>query len=146
MIQNFYRLYSIYSYHKILLYTICYSLFILYLVGCSSLSSQLSCLSPFPSPHSVQFSHSVVFDSLRPHELQHCQASLSITNSWSPPKPTSIESAMPSNHLILSSPSPLALNLSQHQGFFQVSQLFASGGQSIGVSASASVLPKNIQD
>ena len=46
----------------------------------------------------------------------------------------------------LSSPSPSALNLSQHQGLFQCSQLFASGGQSIGVSASTSVLPKNTQD
>ena len=46
----------------------------------------------------------------------------------------------------LSSPSPPALNLSQHQGFFQMSHLFASGGQSTGVSASASVLPMNIQD
>ena len=41
----------------------------------------------------------------------------------------------------LSSPSPPALNFSQHQG-----QLFTSGGQSIGASASASVLPMNIQD
>ena len=47
-----------------------------------------------------------------------CQASLSITNSQSLPKPMSIESVMPSNHL-LSSPSPPALNLSQHQGLFQ---------------------------
>ena len=46
----------------------------------------------------------------------------------------------------LSSPSPPAFNLSQHQGLFQMSQFFASGGQSIGVSASASVLPMNIQD
>ena len=46
----------------------------------------------------------------------------------------------------LSSPSPPAFNLSQHQGFFQMSQFFASSGQSIGVSASASVLPMNIQD
>ena len=45
-----------------------------------------------------------------------CQASLSITNSRSLLKLMSIESVMPSNHLILSSPSP-ALNLSQHQGF-----------------------------
>ena len=45
----------------------------------------------------------------------------------------------------LSSPSPPAFNLSQHQGLFQ-SQLFTSGGQSIGVSASPSVLPMNIQD
>ena len=45
----------------------------------------------------------------------------------------------------LSSPSPPAFNLSQHQGLFQ-SQFFASGGESIGVSASASVFPVNIQD
>ena len=53
-------------------------------------------------PSSVQFSHSVVSDSLRPHELQH--ASLSITNSQNPPKPMSIESVMTSNHLILCHP------------------------------------------
>ena len=46
----------------------------------------------------------------------------------------------------LSSPSPPTFNLSQHQSLFQMSQFFASGGQSIGVSASASVLPINIQD
>ena len=55
----------------------------------------------------------------------------------------------------LSSPSPPAFNLSQHQGLFkgvsswtpfQRSQFFASGNQSIGVSASISVLPKKIQD
>ena len=45
----------------------------------------------------------------------------------------------------LPSPSP-AFNLSQHQGLFQMSQFFASGGQSIGVSALASVLPVNTQD
>ena len=45
----------------------------------------------------------------------------------------------------LSSPSPSAPNPSQHQGLFQ-SQIFASGGQSIGVSASTSVLPVNSQD
>ena len=45
----------------------------------------------------------------------------------------------------LSSPSPPVFNLSQHQGLFPLSQLFASGGQSIGASASASVLPVNIQ-
>ena len=46
----------------------------------------------------------------------------------------------------LSSPYPPALNLSQHWGSFQISQLFASGGQNIGVSASTSVLPMNTQD
>ena len=53
----------------------------------------------------VQFSCSVVgSNSLRPHELQHVKASLSITNSWSLPKPMSIESVMPSSHLILCCP------------------------------------------
>ena len=52
---------------------------------------------------SVQFSCSVMSDSLQPHEPAH-QASLSITNSRSLPKPTSIELVMPSNHLILCCP------------------------------------------
>ena len=69
------------------------------------------------------------------------QASLSITNSWSPPKPMSIESLMPSNHLILFSSCPQSFPAS---GSFLMSQLFTSGAQSIGVSAS--VLPMNIQD
>ena len=48
---------------------------------------------------------------------------------------------------LLSSPSPLTFNLSQHQGgSFQMSMFFASGGQSIGISGSASVIPMNIQD
>ena len=47
------------------------------------------------------------------------QASLSITNSWNLLKLMSIESVMPSNHLILSSPSPPAFSLSQHEGLFQ---------------------------
>ena len=47
------------------------------------------------------------------------QASLSLTNSWSLLKLMSIELVMPSNDLILSSPSPPALSLSQHQGLFQ---------------------------
>ena len=46
----------------------------------------------------------------------------------------------------LSSPSPPAFNRSQHLRVFSMSQFFAQGGQSIGVSASASVLPVNIQD
>ena len=69
----------------------------------------------------VQFSHSVVSDSLRPHEAQHARP-LSITNSQSSLKLMSIES-MPSSHLILSSPSPPAPNPSQHQSF-PMSQLF----------------------
>ena len=46
----------------------------------------------------------------------------------------------------LSSPSPPAFNLSQHQGIFQCVSSLPSGGQSTGISASASVLPMNIQD
>ena len=52
---------------------------------------------------SIQFSPSVVSDSLRPHGLQHARP-LSITNSWSIPKLMSIESVMPSNHFILCHP------------------------------------------
>ena len=68
------------------------------------------------------------------------QALLSITNSWNLPKPMAIESVMPSNHLILCHPLLLLPSVFQS---FPVSQLFTSGGQSIG--ASASVLPMNIQ-
>ena len=53
--------------------------------------------------------------------------------------------AMQPPHLLLF-PSPPAFDLSQHQGLFQWVSSLASGGQSIGVSASASVLPVNIQD
>ena len=53
---------------------------------------------------SVQFSRSGVSDSLRPHESQTHQASLSITNSWNSPKLMSIELVMPSSHLILCRP------------------------------------------
>ena len=56
-----------------------------------------------------------------------------------------VSDAIQPSHPLLS-PSPPALNLSQHQGLFQMNQFFASGGQSIGGSASASVLPMNIQD
>ena len=53
---------------------------------------------------SVQFSLSVISDSLQLHEPAACQASLSITNSQSPPKPMSIELMMPSNNLFLCHP------------------------------------------
>ena len=75
-----------------------------------------------------------------------CQASLSFTSSWSLLKLMSIESVMSSNHLILCRPLLLLPSIFPASGSFQMSQLFASGGQSIGVSASASVLPMNIQD
>ena len=74
------------------------------------------------------------------------QASLSITNSQSPPKPMSIESVMPSSHLIICRPLLLLPTIFPASGSFQMSQLFTSGGQNIRVSASASVLPVNTQD
>ena len=73
------------------------------------------------------------------------EASLSITNSWSLPKPMSIESVMPpaiSSSVFPFSSCPQSFPAS---GSFQMSQLFASGGQSIGVSASTSVIPVNTQ-
>ena len=74
-----------------------------------------------------------------------CQVSLSITNSQSLLKLMSIESVMPSNHLILCRPLLLLPSLSA-SGSFPMSQFFASGGQTIGDSAPTSVLPMNIQD
>ena len=71
------------------------------------------------------------------------QASLSITNSWSLPKFMSIESMMPSNHLILCHPLSCFFQSFPTSGSFQMTQLFASCGQNIGVSASTSVLPIN---
>ena len=53
---------------------------------------------------SVQFNHSLVSDSLQPHGLQHARPPLSITNSRSLLKLTSIELVMPSSHLILCRP------------------------------------------
>ena len=107
---------------------------------------------PTPAPNryvhmaSVQFSCSVMSSSLRPYGLQHGQASLSITNSWSLPKLMSMESVMPSNHLIVCRPLLLLPQSFPASESFPMSQLFASGGQSVGVSASASVHPVNIQD
>ena len=74
------------------------------------------------------------------------QASLSITNSRSSLKLTSIKLVMPSSHLILCHPLLLLPPIPPSIRVFPMSQLFAWGGQNIGVSASASFLPKNIQD
>ena len=96
--------------------------------------------------HSVQFSHSVVPDSLQPHGLQHARPpcpsptpraysnSCPLSRQW---HPTSSYSVVPF------SSCPQSLPASES---FPMSQLFTSGGQSIGVSASASVLPMNTQD
>ena len=92
--------------------------------------------SSFQSPSSVQ---------LCSPWTAACQASLSITNSQSLLKLMSIESVMPSNHLILCRTLLLPALIFPSTRSFQMSQFFSSGGQSIGVSASLSVLPMNIQ-
>ena len=89
------------------------------------------------------FSHQVVSDSLqlRCNLMEACQVPLLFTITRSLLRFTSIESVMLSNHLILCCPLLLCLPSFPDPGPFLMSQLFASGGQRIGVSASASVLP-----
>ena len=95
---------------------------------------------------SIQFSHSVVSDSLRPHESQHarspCLSPTSGVHSNSCPSSRWCHPAISSSVVPFSS-CPWSLPASES---FPMSQLFAWGGQSIGVSASASVLPMNTQD
>ena len=73
------------------------------------------------------------------------QSSLSFTISWSLLEFISIELVMLSNHLILCCPLLLCLQSFTASQSFPISQFFTSGGQSIGVSATASVLPMNIR-
>ena len=75
-----------------------------------------------------------------------CQASLSVTSSQSFLGLMSIEPVMPSKHLIVCHPRLLLPSIFPSIRVFSISQFFASGGQSNGVSASASVLPVNIPD
>ena len=78
--------------------------------------------------------------------LNTYQASLSFITSWNMLKLMFTELVMPFNHLMLYHPFSSCSQSFPALGSFLVSWLFASGGQSIGVSASASVLPMNIQD
>ena len=90
---------------------------------------------------SVQFSHSVLSDSLQPCGLQHARP------PCPSPTPGAYSDGRPLSqwcHPIISFSS--CLQSFPVSGSFPVSQFFASGGQSTGVSASASVLPINIQD
>ena len=106
-----------------------------------------SCISWFHCiESSVQFSHSVMSDSLQPHGLQHamppCPSPTPGVYSNSCPlslwcHPTISSSVVPFSSRLQSFPT---------SGSFQMSQPFTSGGQSIGVLASASVLPMNTQD
>ena len=75
-----------------------------------------------------------------------CQASLSITNSWSLLKLLSIELMMPSNHLILCRPLLLLPLIFPSIRVFSSESVLCISGQRTGISASASVLPINIQD
>ena len=102
-------------------------------------------LLSFPNLYSVQFSRSVVSDSLRPHELQRTR----------PPCPSPTPGVHPNSHplsqwrhpAISSSVIPFSSCLQSLPASesFLMSQLFAWGGQSTGVSALASFLPKNTQ-
>ena len=95
---------------------------------------------------SVQFIRSVVSDSMRPHELQQAR----------PPCPSPTTGVYPNScplsrwcHLTFSSsvvPFSSCLQSFATSGSFQMIQLFTSGGQNIGVSASTSILPMNTQD
>ena len=95
---------------------------------------------------SVQFTHSVISDSLRPHEPQHARLPCPSPTPGVHPNPcplsrwchpTILSSIVPFSSCPQSFPA---------SGSFQMSQLFTSGGQSIGVSASTSVLSMNTQD
>ena len=108
----------------------------------------LSCLSSFfmCAHSSVQFSLSVVSDFLWPHGLQHARV------PYSSPTPRAYSNSCPlswwCNPMISSSVIPFSPHLQSFpaSGSFLMNQLFASDGQSIGVSASALALPMTIQD
>ena len=96
--------------------------------------------------YSVQFSRSVMSDSLRPHESQHARP------PCPSPTPGVHSNSCPSSrwcHATISSsviPFSSCFQSFPASGSLQMSQFFTSGGQSIGVSALASFLPKNTQD
>ena len=93
--------------------------------------------------HSVQFSRSVVSNSLQPHRLQH--ARLPCPSPTPRVYPNSCSLSRGCHPTISSSDVPFScLQSFPASESFQMSQLFASGGQSIGVSASASVLPTGV--
>ena len=98
------------------------------------------------SLQSVQFSRSVMSDCLRPHGLQHARL------PYPSPTPRDFSNSCPSSqwcHTTISSsvvPFSLCLQSFPESGFFPVTQFFTSGGQSVGISASASVPLMNIQD
>ena len=95
---------------------------------------------------SVQFSHSLVSESLWPHEPQHARPSCPSPTPGVYPNPCPLSQWC---HPTISSsviPFSFCPQSFPASGSFPMSQLFASGGQSMGVSASTSVLPMNTQD
>jgi len=94
---------------------------------------------------SVQFSRSVVSDSLQPHEPQHARPPCPSPTPGVHPNPCTLSRWC--HPTISSSVVPFSSGLQSFpaSGSFLISQLFASSGQSIGVSASTSVLPMNTQ-
>ena len=126
------------------------------------ISTLYKILSPYTKPKlltinlsSLEWQSGAFYDSVQ--SLSHvrlfvipwtaaCQAFLSFTISWSLLKFTSVELVMPSSHLIFVILFFSCLQSFSASGSFPTSQFFASGGQSIGASASASVLPMNTQD
>ena len=103
------------------------------------------CIITARNKYSVQFSHSVVSDSLQPHGLQHAR------HLCPSPTPGAYSNSCPSSgwcHPTISSsvfPFSSCLQSFPASGSFLMSQFFESGGQCIGDSVSASVLPMNIQ-
>ena len=112
----------------------------------SNVSLEILGCSRIVGEESVQLSHSVISDSLQPHGLQHAKlpcpsltdgaCSNSCLSSWWW-HPTISSSIVPFSSCLQSFPG---------SGSFPMSQFFSSGGQSMGISASVSVLPMNIQD
>ena len=108
--------------------------------------SRVRLCNPMECISSVQFSHSVISYSLKPHEPQHARPPCPSPTPRVHPNPRTLSRwchPAISSSVIPFSSCPQSFPAS---GSFQMSQLFASGGQSIGISASTSVLPMNIQD
>ena len=118
------------------------------LVAVTFIHNEYSCISYHQSAHcKYQFSSVQSLSCVRlfetPWTAAH-QASLSVASSESLLRFMSIESVMTSSYLILCHPLLLLPSIFPASGSFPMSQFFTSGGQIIGLSASASVLPMNI--
>ena len=110
-----------------------------YILKCKMWRKSIMCISQF------QFSYSVVSDSLRPHEPQYARPPCRSPTPGVHPNPCPLcqwcHPTISSSVVPFSCPQSLPTS-----GSFKMSQLFTSGGQSIGVSASTSVLLMNTQD